>query len=93
MVVENHKTDKKRRLEEVLKIWKDDFKKLEKYVVTQRYINQVKLRIYNALILTIAIHCSETWTLNVFENNCLRPLLNIKLQDYVSLSEIQKSCF
>ena len=42
---------------------------------------------------------SETWylrqldtkKLNVFENNCLRAILNTRVQGHVSISEIQKS--
>ena len=45
------------------------------------------------------LHDSETWsvrqldtkTLSIFENNCLGAILNIRLEDQVSIDEIQKS--
>ena len=46
----------------------------------------------------MAIYASETWSLtkqntkkmNVFENNCLCAILNIRLLDHVSIKEIRK---
>ena len=60
---------------------------------------KLKLRLYNALILPIAIYGSETWSLmqldtkklSVFENNCLKAILKIRLQGHVSIDEIRKS--
>ena len=49
----------------------------------------LKLQLYNAFIRSIAIYSSENWYLTqpkkliVFENNCLRAILNIRLQDLV----------
>ena len=62
-------------------------------MVTQRHLGKVKATSYNALISPIAIHGSETLSLtqldtkmlNLLENNCLRAILNIRLQD-MSLS-------
>ena len=54
---------------------------------------KLKVRLYYALIMPIATYGSETWTLSkddtralqVFENNCLRALLNVKLEDRVTI--------
>ena len=59
---------------------------------------KLKLRLYNALTLSTAIYGSATWSLsqldtkklNMFENNSLRAILNIKLQDRVSINKIRK---
>ena len=56
----------------------------------------LKLQLFNALIRSIAIYNSENWyltqskKLNVFENNCLRAILNIRVQELVSINEIRK---
>ena len=75
------------------------FVRLRKSVWSGRDISvTLKLRLYDALILPIAINGSETWffsqldskNLGIFENNCLRAILNIRLQDHVSIDEIRK---
>ena len=72
----------------------------KKSVWSRRDISvKLKLRLYSALILPIAIYGSETWSLtqldtkklSVFENNCLTAILNIRLQDHASIDEIRKS--
>ena len=59
------------------------FGRLKKQVWSNKEIqNQLKLRLYYALIVPIAIYASETWTLKVedsrkltvFENDCLRAM-------------------
>ena len=76
------------------------FDRLKRSVWLRRDISvKLKLRLYSALILPIAIYGSETCSLtqldakklSVFRNNCLRAILNIRLQDYVSIDEIRKS--
>ena len=59
---------------------------------------ELKVRLYYALIVPIAIYASCTWAptkrdeqrLQVFENNCLRTMLNICLQDKVSITNLRK---
>ena len=54
---------------------------------------KLKLRLMYALIMPIATYACSTWTLTkkdtdklrVFENNCLRKLLGVKLIDRVSI--------
>lgn len=79
---------------------KSAFGRLKKRVWSRRDLSvKLKLHLYEALILPIAIHCSETWSLtqlytkqlSVFENNFLRAVLNIRLQDHVSIDQIRKS--
>ena len=58
---------------------------------------KLKLRLYNALIVPIAIYASETWTLKksdtqlllVFEMRCFRSLLGLTLMDRVRNVEIR----
>ena len=75
------------------------FGRMKKTVWSRRDIStKLKLRLYNALILPIAIYGSETWSLtqydanklNVFENNCLRAIFNVRLIEYVSIKELRK---
>ena len=52
---------------------------------------QLKLRLYYALLIPIAVYVNETWTilkkderrLNVFEMKCFRSILSITLQEHV----------
>ena len=52
---------------------------------------QLKLRLYYALLIPIAVYVNETWTilkkderrLNVFEMKCFRSILGITLQEHV----------
>ena len=57
-------------------------------------MSKLKLRLFYALILSIAIYVAETWVLpeesirvlQVFQNNCLRPIPNINyLAGYPSI--------
>ena len=76
------------------------FGRLKKCVWSRRDISlKLKLRLYSALISPIATYRSkmgsltqlDTKKLNVCENNCLRAILNIRLQYHVSIDEIRKS--
>ena len=76
------------------------FDRLKKSVWSRRDISvKLKLRLYNVLILPIAIYGSETWslkqidtkTLSVLENSCLRAILNIRIKDHVSIDGILRS--
>ena len=57
------------------------------------------MRLYNALIIPIAIYASENWTLKaedsrrleVFENDCLRAMVGKRRIDRCSLSDIRRS--
>ena len=59
---------------------------------------KLKVRLYYALTVPIAIYASCTWAptkrdeqrLQVFENNCLRTMLNIRLKDKVSITNLRK---
>ena len=59
----------------------------------------LKVRLYYALIVPIAIYASETWTLleedkrklEVFENRCLRAMLGITLHDRIRNEKVKKS--
>ena len=75
------------------------FGKLKKNVWSRKDITvSLKIRLYKALILPIAIYSAETWSLTkqdtrkltVFENNCLRAILGVRLQDRVSLKKLRK---
>ena len=90
--VQNSSDDVKRRIS----LGNSVFVRLKKGIWSRRDISvKLKLRLYNALILPIAIYGSETWSLtqrdtkklSVFENNCLRAILNNRLQDHVSIDE------
>ena len=75
------------------------FGKLKQNIWSRKDISTaLKVRLYNALILPIAIYGAETWSmtksdtkkLHVFENNCLRSILGVKLQDRVSIVQLRK---
>ena len=75
------------------------FGKLQKNIWSRGDISiALKVRLYKVLILLIAIYGSETWSLtkhdaqklSVFENNCIRTILGIRLQDRVSLKKLWK---
>ena len=73
------------------------FDRLKKSVWSRRDNSaNLKLQLYNAFIRSIAIYSSENWYLTqpkkliVFENNCLSAILNIRLQELVSINEIRK---
>ena len=75
------------------------FGRLRKNIWTRKDIQtRLKLRLYKALILPIATYGSETWTLTkqitqnltVFEKNCLRAILEIKLPDRVPIATLWK---
>ena len=75
------------------------FGRLKKNVWSKKGIPySIKLRLYNALILPIAIYASETWTLkaedvhklSVFENDCFRAMIGKTRMDKCRLSDIRK---
>ena len=68
------------------------FGRLKKAIWSNKSITKsLKVRLYQALILPIAIYASETWTLKaedqrkleVFEMRCLRVLLGISIRDRI----------
>ena len=75
------------------------FGKLSKTVWSNRNFSiKLKLRLLYALIYPIATYACSTWTLTkkdtnklrVFENNCLRKILGIKLIDRVSIQKLHE---
>ena len=69
------------------------FGKLRKRVFEDTDIKTAtKIKVYRAIVLTSLLYASETWTtykkhlkkLEKFNQRCLRKLLNIKWQDYIS---------
>ena len=60
--------------------------------------NKIKVRLYNALIVPIAIYASETWTLKaederkltVFENDCLRNMVGRNRIDRCKMKDIRR---
>lgn len=75
------------------------FGKLKKNIWAHKTIPmKLKIRLYYALIIPIATYSCATWTLKkedsrklrVFENNCLRIMLQIKLSDRISIEKIHK---
>ena len=73
------------------------FEKLKYNIWSRKSIPlKLKIRLYYSLIVPIAIYASETWShkiedcrrLQVFENNCLRTLLGIRLIDHVRITDI-----
>jgi hypothetical protein len=75
------------------------FGRLKKNIWSNKAIPMnLKIRLYYALIVPIAIYSCSTWTLTkedarklqVFENKCLRIMLGIKLQDRVSIVKLHQ---
>ena len=74
------------------------FGRLKEQIWKRRDIpNKLKVRLYYALIVPIAIYASETWTLltederklEVFENFCLRTILGVTLRDRVRNTKVK----
>ena len=75
------------------------FGRLSRNVWTNRnFSTKLKLRLLYALIYPIATYACSTWTLTkkdtnklrVFENNCLRKILGIKLIDRVPIQKLHE---
>lgn len=75
------------------------FGRLRKTVWSRRDLSRrLKVRLYNALILPIAIYASETWTLRaeetrkleVFEMRCLRAILGVTLRDRLRNERVRR---
>ena len=75
------------------------FGRLKQNIWSRRDVSiALKIRLYKALILPIAIYGAETWPLtkqdehklSVFENNCIRTILGVRLQDRVSLIQLRR---
>ena len=76
------------------------FGRLRKSVRISRDMSRaLKIRLYKALILPIAIYGSETWTLReqeirallVFEMKCLRRILGVTMNDRLSNAHIHET--
>ena len=94
-VVPNSSDDVKRRIA----LASSCFGRLKKTVWSRKDVpNSIKLRLYNALIVPIAIYASETWTLKaedsrkltVFENDCLRAMVGKTRRDRCKIADIKK---
>ena len=63
--------------------------------------NNLKIRLYNSLILPIAIYGSESWTLKtddsnrllVFDNDCLRSLLGKLRRDRCGIKDLRDNIY
>lgn len=75
------------------------FGRLKKNVWARRDLSlKIKVRLYNSLILPIAIYASETWTLKsedthrllVFENDCLRAMLGKTRLDRCKMDHVRE---
>ena len=71
------------------------FGRLRKSIWSKRNINmELKMRLFRALIIPIAIYGAETWVLttkeenklNVFEMRCLRSILGVSRRDRIRMS-------
>ena len=94
-VVPNTSDDVKRRIA----LASSAFGRLKEKIWSRKDIpNRIKIRLYYALIVPIAIYASETWTLkvedsrklNVFENNCLRAMAGKCVRDRIKMEDIRK---
>ena len=95
-MVPNGSEDVKRRIS----LASTAFGRLRNAIWNKRAIGQrLKVRLYNALILPIAIYASETWTLKaederrleVFEMRCLRRILGVSLRERRTNESIRKA--
>ena len=75
------------------------FGRLRKTVWDVRNLSRnLKIRLYKALIVPIAIYASETWTLKasdkhkleVFEMRCLRSILGVNIRDRITNVAVRK---
>ena len=75
------------------------FGKMKDTIWSRKDIDRnIKIRLFNVLILRIATHASETWSLtkedtrklNVFQNNCLRTILGFRLTDRISIERLHQ---
>ena len=95
-VVPDTSTDVKRRTA----LASSAFGRLKKAVWDERNISRaLKIRLYKALILPIAIYASESWTLKandnrkleVFEMRCLRAILGVSIRDRMPNDKVRKT--
>ena len=77
------------------------FLQLRKYLWKRSEISpRTKLRVYEAMVLSVLLYGCETWSLkvaealslNIFNHKCLRYVLGIRLSDRISNEEVRRRC-
>ena len=77
------------------------FNKLRKYLWNRREISlNTKMRIFNAVILSVLLYGGETWTLlkkdldrlETFQMRCLRCILHISRRDHQKNEDVRSRC-
>ena len=79
-------------------IARQTFKDLERGVWGSRLTLATKLRIYNVSVIAGLLYAGETWTmtaadydrLDAFDSQCLRKILGIRWQDFVTNVEVRR---
>ena len=79
-------------------IARQTFKDLERGVWGSKLILATKLRIYNVSVIAGLLYAGETWTmtaadydrLDAFDSQCLRKILGIRWQDFVTNVEVRR---
>ena len=79
-------------------IARQTFKDLERGVWRSKLTLTTKLRIYNVSVIAGLLYAGETWTmtaadydrLDAFDSQCLRRILGIRWQDFVTNAEVRR---
>ncbi len=72
------------------------FVRLRKIWSSKQILRKTKLKLFNTLVIPVLLYGCETWkttkndnkAINVFQSKCLRRILNVKWNDYVTNQEI-----
>ena len=77
------------------------FLQLRKYLWKRSELSlRTKLRVYEAMVLSVLLYGCEKWSLkaaealslNIFNHKCLRYILGIRLSDRISNEEVRRRC-
>ena len=74
------------------------FSKMRKVWTSRGIALKTKLKLFNAIVLSILLYGSETWKglkeienrLRIFESNCLRRIMNIKWYEHITEEEVRR---
>lgn len=76
------------------------FQKMRSVWSTSAISTSLKVKLFNAIVIPTAIYACESWKatssishkLNVFQQRCLRKILNVSYKDHVRNEEILRRC-
>ena len=74
------------------------FSRMKRVWTSQGMSLKTKLKLFNAIVISILLYGSETWKglseienrLRVFESNCLRRIMNIRWYEHITEEEVRR---